>query len=222
MEEVLLMLAFVFFVLFFAFGVCWLWPDYVDEHEPGPARRIMIWILVLESCVEGGIWLSGIVRWWVVIAVFLANAWGMLDAFLRYPVVHDIDSPFGIKQVVLLLLKLVAYALGFKQIEKKIGWFVLIVLCCVFSLPILWLVALPIGDGIVYHQKHDRVDVDIAIRCWRAIALPVERAEAILHFRRVGRQLLLQVSEVAPFLQPAVLKLDPSLGRLLRKAPRGV
>lgn len=219
MADVLLLLAFVAFMLFFALGVCWLWPDFVDSSEPAHIRRVLLLTLMFETCIEVSIWFNGVVRWWVIIVVLLSNIWGMLDAFLRYPLVHDIDTGFGVKQIVMILVKLIGYSVGFKDLEKMLGWFGLVILSCVFSVPILWLVALPIGECDAYHQGQDRVDVDIAIRCWRAVMDPVERAEAIVACRRAGRQLLVCLSKTAPFLKPALLRWDPSLGRLLRKAP---
>eukprot|EP00929_Paragymnodinium_shiwhaense_P081077 TRINITY_DN42355_c0_g1_i2.p1 TRINITY_DN42355_c0_g1~~TRINITY_DN42355_c0_g1_i2.p1 ORF type:complete len:173 (-),score=21.41 TRINITY_DN42355_c0_g1_i2:121-639(-) len=160
----LLLVAYFFFIIVFAIGVCFLWPDFVDSSDPPQIRT----------------------------ALFIA----------------------------LLTMKLAAYALGFREIGKNVGWFVLAILCCVFTLPIVWLTALPIGDVQSYHQKHDVVDEDIAMRLWRIIAHPAseDRAAARSFCRRVAIQTLVLLVRIAPPLRPAILKLDPSLGRVLGKA----
>merc|ERR1719277_2982778 len=141
----------------------------------------------------------------------------MLDAFLRFPVVHDIDSLFGLKQIMLITIKLAAYALGFRNIGKHVGWFVLCILCCVFTLPILWLTALPIGDTASYHQKTDALDVDVAVQCWRVLTKPGERAEAKTRWQAMFKKGVVRMAEAMPFLRPVALRLDPNLNRVMQK-----
>eukprot|EP00929_Paragymnodinium_shiwhaense_P081080 TRINITY_DN42355_c0_g1_i7.p1 TRINITY_DN42355_c0_g1~~TRINITY_DN42355_c0_g1_i7.p1 ORF type:complete len:195 (-),score=34.94 TRINITY_DN42355_c0_g1_i7:92-676(-) len=187
----------------------------LDIHFPDKSVA-----LAVQVTVEVGIWCCDAVKTWMMVIIILTNGWGMLDAFMRFPLVKDIDSLFGLKQIALLTMKLAAYALGFREIGKNVGWFVLAILCCVFTLPIVWLTALPIGDVQSYHQKHDVVDEDIAMRLWRIIAHPAseDRAAARSFCRRVAIQTLVLLVRIAPPLRPAILKLDPSLGRVLGKA----
>mmetsp|Transcript_71553 Transcript_71553/g.190308 ORF Transcript_71553/g.190308 Transcript_71553/m.190308 type:complete len:222 (-) Transcript_71553:118-783(-) len=214
-----LLIAYCLFILVFAIGVCWLWPDFVDSTEPPRIRSVLHAILALQTVVELGVWSWGAVRPWVLAVVLLTNGWGMLDAFLRFPVVHGIDSLFGLKQVLLIIAKLTGYALGFRSVSRHVGWFVLLILVCVFTLPILWLTALPIGDLTSYHQKHDAVDVDVALRLWRVVSDPRDRAVAAAHGKLQCRRAVVALVHCLPFLKGPVLRLDPSLARTLRNKP---
>eukprot|EP00747_Dinoflagellata_sp_TGD_P167893 gnl/TRDRNA2_/TRDRNA2_193175_c0_seq1.p1 gnl/TRDRNA2_/TRDRNA2_193175_c0~~gnl/TRDRNA2_/TRDRNA2_193175_c0_seq1.p1 ORF type:complete len:222 (-),score=24.45 gnl/TRDRNA2_/TRDRNA2_193175_c0_seq1:164-829(-) len=215
MVAVMLLVGYFAFILVFAIGVCWLWPDFVDSNEPPRVRTALHCILAFEFMLEFAVFLSGMVKSWLLPAVILCNGWGMLDAFLRYPIVHDIDSLFGMKQVCLLTLKLLAYSLAFVNISKHVGWFVLCVLAFIFTVPILWLTALPIGDIASYHAKTDSVDVDIAVRLWNIALNPTERAQTVAHCKLLGRHLALKVAQVAPFMKPMVCRVDPALERHL-------
>lgn len=206
------------FIVAFVIGVCWLWPDFVDNSEPPRIRKALHWILAIENIIEVSIWLSGAVRPWVILIVLITNAWGMLDAFLRFPIIHDIDSLFGLKQVALIAIKMVGYVLGFRSIGLYVGWFILVILTCVLTLPILWLTALPFGDNSIY-AKTDAVDEDLALRLWKVAKNPVERAAAVAYSKKVFRQFAVQTVKVLPFLKPVVCKLDPALSRVLASKP---
>mmetsp|Transcript_9580 Transcript_9580/g.24670 ORF Transcript_9580/g.24670 Transcript_9580/m.24670 type:complete len:223 (+) Transcript_9580:82-750(+) len=222
MPAVALVVAYVLFIIIFAVGVCWLWPDFVDCTDPPQIRLVLHIILALETLAEVSFCCLDLVKPWMMILIVLCNGWGLLDAFLRFPIVHDLDSLFTLKQVLLVTLKLSGYALGFRNIGKHVGWFVLIVLCCVFLVPILWLTALPIGDVSSYHQKHNAVDVDIAVRLWRACSHAPERAAAAARCRSMGRQTLVLLVKACPCLKGPVLRCDPSLVRMLAPGGRAV
>mmetsp|Transcript_35683 Transcript_35683/g.65450 ORF Transcript_35683/g.65450 Transcript_35683/m.65450 type:complete len:226 (-) Transcript_35683:92-769(-) len=211
------------FILLFAVFVCWLWPDFVDtattNSEFKRVRRTLYAFLCVQLVAEICIWMSGVVRSWMLIVVMITNAWGMLDAFLRYPLVHDIDSIFGLKQVLMITARVCLYALGFRSIAKNAGWFVLLLLTCVFTLPILWLTALPIGDSSCYHMKHGVVDKDIAVRIWSMVSTPAERKELLVRIRVLTRSTVVELARVAPWLKPTLVSWDPSLARVLGTKP---
>mmetsp|Transcript_58415 Transcript_58415/g.117000 ORF Transcript_58415/g.117000 Transcript_58415/m.117000 type:complete len:222 (-) Transcript_58415:121-786(-) len=219
MIAVALLVAYCVFILAFAIGVCWLWPDFVDSSDPPRVRTALHMILLAEMALEVGVWFWGAVRPWVLVVIIITNGWGMFDAFLRFPAVHSIDSLFGLKQVLLLVVKLTGYAMGFRNVSRHVGWFVLLILCCVFTIPILWLTALPIGDYSSSHQKHDAVDVDIAQRLWGAVSDPRERAVAVAHAKLLCRRAVVALVHWMPFLRGPVLRLDPSLSRALSNKP---
>mmetsp|Transcript_18216 Transcript_18216/g.53079 ORF Transcript_18216/g.53079 Transcript_18216/m.53079 type:complete len:222 (-) Transcript_18216:14-679(-) len=214
-----IIIAYLVFILVFAIGVCWLWPDFVDNNEPPRIRFALHCILFIQTAAELSMWFGGALKPWMLALVIFANFWGMLDAFLRFPIVHDIDSLFGLKQVLVIALKLTGYALGFRNVGKHVGWFVLSILCCVFTVPILWLTALPIGDITSYHQKHDAVDVDIAVRLWRVLRNPHDRSAALVQAKVLCRRSAVALVRLCPGLRPAALRLDPSLARVLRQKP---
>lgn len=217
-ETAFLLAAYVIFIIGFLIGVCWLWPDFVDSNEPPRVRNGLHVIHTVQNVIEVSIWLSGAVKGWVILLIIVANAWGMMDALLRFPIIHDIDSLFGIKQIALIAAKLIGYAMGFRNVGQHIGWFILTILTCVLSMPILWLTALPFGDVSVY-AKTDAVDEDLAFRLWKAWKDPVERAAALAGSKKVFRQFAVQTVKILPFMKPIVCKLDPALSRVLGSKP---
>lgn len=211
-----MLISYVLLALVFAFGVLWLWPEFVEQREPPRTRTVLHFFLALETAIELSLWAGGVLKPWMLIVILVCNLWGMLDAFLRFPVVHDFDSLFGLKQSAMVVGKLIGYAVGFRNIGRRPGWFILSVICCVFLLPILWFIALPIGDVDSYHQKHDVVDVDLMVRLWQALFRRAERAAAVAHLRMLARKGLLLITKVVPWLRPLVIRKDPSFKQLLR------
>lgn len=217
MSAALLLAMYFLFILVFAIGVCWLWPDFVDNSDPPRIRAALLMILCFATGFEVVIWLTGIVKSWVLVLVLVTNLWGMGDAFLRFPVVKDIDSLFGLKQILLFITRILGYALGFRDIGTHVGWFILIMLACIFTVPICWLTALPIGDAASMHMKNDAVDVDILVRIWRIITDSKDRSETMARFRRQTLLTMAGLCQAMPFLTPVASRVDPSVERLLRK-----
>lgn len=206
------------YVGLFTIGVCWLWPDYVDNTEARRVRRILIRLAMLLSLEEWVLYMADVISVWSFLALLFCNLWGHLDAFLRFPIVHDLDSLFALKQLFLLLLKVASYLLGYKKLAQNLAWAVLALLINVCTLPIIWLTALPIGDINSYHQKHDVVDQDLAWRIWRFARVSSDRALCVAHFKASCRRALATLAEQCPPLKPLVLRLDPQMQRVLRKA----
>jgi len=215
----LLLGSYFIFIITFAVGVCWLWPDFVDAYDPPRIRAVLMVLLLIETLGEAILWVTDVIKPWMVLVIIICNGWGHLDAFLRYPIVHDIDSLFGLKQVFLITLKLAGYALGFRDVGKYVGWFVLTMLCTVFSLPILWLTALPIGDTSSYHRNHGVVDVDIVVRVWSFCRDPRERDATLTRWKVHLRKATVRIAQVCPCLKNLAVRWDPSMARMLRKAP---
>eukprot|EP00438_Fugacium_kawagutii_P021375 Skav232422 [mRNA] locus=scaffold189:92864:93226:- [translate_table: standard] len=116
----------------------------------------------------------------------------------------------------LMLLKIAGYLVGFKMLKQNLAWAVLVLLINVCTLPIVWLTALPIGDVNSYHQKHPHVkDQDLALRLWCLAAVPSERAAAAASLKTSIRK---APATAMPVLKPIVLRIDPAMVRILRKA----
>ncbi|CAE7217779.1 unnamed protein product [Symbiodinium sp. CCMP2592] len=211
-----LLAAFAAFALLFTLGVCWLWPDYVDGSDPPKVRRILIVVVLVLTLEETLLCLGGAISFRSLVVIFICNIWGHLDASLRYPIVHDLDSFFALKQLFLVLLKTAGYLLGFRDITKNLGWVVLALLVNVCTVPIVWLTALPIGDVSSYHQKHDVLDQDLAARFWCTVTSSTERAAAMARWKATARRALADVARAVPLLKPAALRIDPALVRLLK------
>lgn len=39
---------------------------------------------------------------WIFTGILFMNIWGMLDAILRFPIVHDLDTFFSVKLVLII------------------------------------------------------------------------------------------------------------------------
>ena len=202
----------------FVFGVCWCWPDFVDHTEPDKVRKMLLLVVFVLSLEEWMLYMGGVVSLWGLIIALFCNLWGHLDAFLRFPIVHDLDSFFALKQLFLLLAKIGGYLLGFKMLKQNLAWAVLVMLLNVCTLPIIWLTALPIGDVNSYHRKHGVIDQDLALRLWRLAVSSAERQQAAAYLKASGRRTLAAVANSIPWLKPLVLKVDPVMVRVLRKA----
>jgi len=218
MDIAFLVLSYCLFIIAFGVGACWLWPDYVDSHDFVQVRGKLLQAWVLEMCFELVIWYSGCVKSLCFVAIIVANVWGMLDAFLRYPVVHDIDTLFGLKQLFLILIKLIAYTAGFVNIAKDVGLFVLLLLSSTCVLPIVWLVSLPIVD-VGSHFGHSVEDVDLAVRLYRLASRPAQRVKLASDLKLFLRRSAVKVVRFAPFVKSLVIAIDPSLTWTLRGAP---
>eukprot|EP00913_Durusdinium_trenchii_P030707 g28761.t1 len=51
---------------------------------------------------EWVLYMADVISVWSFLALLFCNLWGHLDAFLRFPIVHDLDSLFALKQLFLL------------------------------------------------------------------------------------------------------------------------
>ena len=205
------------YVTCFVLGVCWSWPQFVETNEPDKVRRSLFGLWVLLTLEEWLLYILGVVSLWSLIILLFCNVWGHLDAFLRFPIVHDLDSFFALKQLFLLLFKIGGYLLGFKMLRQNLAWAVLVLLLNVCTLPIIWLTALPIGDVTSYHQKHDVKDQDLALRLWRVVLAPTDRSAAMTSLKSSGRKMLAALANAMPWLKPWVLRIDPVMVRVLRK-----
>ncbi|CAE8593083.1 unnamed protein product, partial [Polarella glacialis] len=93
----------------------------------------------------------------------LVNIWGGLDALLRFPAAHELESFFSVKQFCLLSLKTFGYAFGFSSFREHIGKFIVVLLLNIWAPPVLYLMALPL-DPFEQVVKDDEYDVDLAFR----------------------------------------------------------
>jgi hypothetical protein len=140
-------------------------------------------------------------QWWMAPALALANAWGPLDAVLRYPVVHDMDSIFAMKQLMLLCGKLALFPFGFADLLGSLRTLALLWSLDFVVLPLMYLVALPLERSATEQRRlaSGVNDVDLVFRLARAVASPPnrhaclamfeQRAKAVLSPRRKATQL---------------------------------
>eukprot|EP00441_Pelagodinium_beii_P046704 CAMPEP_0197620796 /NCGR_PEP_ID=MMETSP1338-20131121/1540_1 /TAXON_ID=43686 ORGANISM="Pelagodinium beii, Strain RCC1491" /NCGR_SAMPLE_ID=MMETSP1338 /ASSEMBLY_ACC=CAM_ASM_000754 /LENGTH=254 /DNA_ID=CAMNT_0043190071 /DNA_START=79 /DNA_END=844 /DNA_ORIENTATION=- len=144
--------------------IVWLWGAYLEEHEhdPGRVRAVMVIILAIVTAMEMGLAAYGLVRPRTAVISLLVNLWGGMDALLRFPASHDLESWFSVKQIILLSIKTMGYAWGFLSFRQNLGKFIGLLLLNIWGLPVLYLMALPLDP--LEQVADDEYNVDLAYR----------------------------------------------------------
>merc|ERR1719359_479985 len=104
----------------------------------------MLGILAAATACEMAFAVNDLTRTWVAVVSLIVNLWGGLDALLRFPAAHDLESFFAIKQFLLLVAKTFSYAFGINGFRQHIGTFLAILVLIIWGLPVLYLMALPL------------------------------------------------------------------------------
>jgi len=165
--------------------------------------------------IEAWLWLSGDLETWSFALIFVVNCWGTLDAVLRFPVMHSFSSMFVWKQLTLVMLKVMCYVCGFHDAVDRLALFVIALLGLVFTLPLLYITALPMGDSIQMHMKHDAIDQDLFMRVLKVFHDQNAQAEV----RAARDKLTVCAAKMAPLLRPTVIRSLPHLAPQLRHGP---
>eukprot|EP00927_Polykrikos_kofoidii_P061072 TRINITY_DN55969_c0_g1_i1.p1 TRINITY_DN55969_c0_g1~~TRINITY_DN55969_c0_g1_i1.p1 ORF type:complete len:222 (-),score=24.83 TRINITY_DN55969_c0_g1_i1:75-740(-) len=210
-------LACMFFIIFFFVGVFWLWSEFVDNNDPSRIRLFLYFFLVVQTSCEVLVCCSTMISGCLMIFVLLSNGWGMLDAFLRYPAISGTDRVFVLKQVSMLAMKLIGYTVFFRDIGHNVWSFLLIAFFGVFTLPIVLLTALCVGDVATYHSKHGSVDRDIALRLWNLLRKPAEREFALMSINKTVKQEVVRQARSSQRLNCAIACVNPSLARVVSR-----
>mmetsp|Transcript_4732 Transcript_4732/g.13835 ORF Transcript_4732/g.13835 Transcript_4732/m.13835 type:complete len:229 (-) Transcript_4732:398-1084(-) len=218
-------LVFAVVLMFSALGVAvWAWGCFLDsyEHDPDRVRKWMLGILAFTVATELGLAGSGVVPAWVAVFSLVANLWGGLDAVLRYPAAHDLESFFSVKQFFLLTVKTFAYAFGIVSFKLHIVKFLLVLLFNTWGLPVLYLMALPL-DVCEQVAKDDDYDVDLAVRVWQLTLSPTERSKCMATFQSWWYRKLSTASESSTLARKLVLcSASPEYRRTLQRRGRSV
>lgn len=181
-------------------GTLWAWCGYLGGR-PSPAyiRRVMMAVLGVVTLFEITLCFGGYLHWWMVPVLLAINTWGPLDAVLRFPVLHDIDTFFTVKQVSLLCGKVVAFSFGIAALLDSIQ--LLCVLFCLtfIILPLFYLVACPLEHTLEEQRRLAKgvADVDIALKFARAMSDPRKRRNS---FRWALSSVVLLFNAQAPVL----------------------
>jgi hypothetical protein len=205
------------FAALFLAGPCLAWPEFV-EHETvchTHIRRALLRALAVCTLIEAWLWLSGDLETWSFGLIFLVNCWGTLDAVLRFPVLHSFSSMFVWKQLALVMLKVMCYVCGFHDAVDRLALFVIALLGLVFTLPLLYITALPLGDTPQVHMKHDAIDQDLVMRVVSAFHDPQSHAQ----IRAAKDKLTVGVAKAVPLLRQRVARTCPRLAGQLRQGP---
>lgn len=209
---------FVVFMILLVFTALWGWTVFLDESSPSSVRSCLYATLSIVQIIEFVIWYCDVTKPWLLIPMLLSNMWGLYDAIARFPVVHDVDSFFTLKQIILLAAKTISYPIGYRDIGRSPGWFLLALFINVWFLPLMFLMALPLGDAQFTNMRTDVVDEDLLFRIW-AFRKKESREVYMRRIQRTYEDVLVSLAQIIPPLRQR-LERDPRLRRRVNKKPQ--
>ncbi len=199
----------------------WLWTMFLENAKPPQARMVLYAVLSIVQVMEFFVWSRGVLKGYTIVFIVFCNFWGMLDAILRYPVVHDIDSFFSIKLILIIAAKTMVYALGFRNMGRNAIVFLACLFGCVWSVPLLYAMALPIGDTRSQQAKHDVRDIDIFTKIYRLLAgkgtASDEMRAEVRHAFRYYRDQVCFLLAKAPGMAPLLIRANLVDKRMVRR-----
>lgn len=205
----------------------YVWGLFLDthEHDHGLVRAVMVFLLSGATAVELSLSLFGLTPFWVTLLTVFVNTWGGLDAILRYPMVHDSESLFAMKQLLLVALKTAAYiaCMILSVLDGRSGFvpFLAVLLLDVWGLPLLYLMAIPC-DPFQQVVTDDAGDVDLAVRVWQLAICASERRRCLATCKGWWYRRLTAASERHPLARLAICVASPEHRRVLRMRGRSV
>mmetsp|Transcript_156914 Transcript_156914/g.273132 ORF Transcript_156914/g.273132 Transcript_156914/m.273132 type:complete len:228 (+) Transcript_156914:136-819(+) len=199
--------------------IVWAWDSFLDRHEhnPGRVRAAMLAALLLATVIELGVSFCAFTHPWVAFVALLVNSWGSLDAVLRFPAAHDIESFFSVKQFLLLLLKTFGYAFGLNGFRHHVGKFLLILMFDIWGMPVLYLMALPLNPADQV-MPDERDDVDLVVRVWLLTVSRNERLRCLNSCRCWWYRRLVEASQSSSLAKFAICAASPTYRRAFHKA----
>lgn len=199
------------------------WGLFLDkyEHHPSRARSVMLGVLALASAIETGFALCGVTRWWVAGVALVVGTWGHLDAVLRFPAAHNVDSFFSVKQFIMIVFKTLSYAFGMSGFRQHVCKLVFVLLVDVWCLPVLYLMALPL-DPAEQVAADEGDDVDLAVRVWQLATNQRQRRRCLDTCKSWWNRRVVAVSEHSQLARYALCAASPSYRRVLYKSGRSV
>jgi len=209
-------------VVFILLGILvWAWGLFLDkyEHDPGRVRAVMFLVLSVITATEIGFAMDGFILPWVAWVSVAVNLWGPLDALLRYPAAHELESFFAVKQFALLVGKTFAFAFGVISLKTNIIKFM--VELNIWGLPVIYLMALPL-DPAEQLLKDDSYDVDLAVRVWQLAMCSRERRVCIATCRTWWHKNLVAASECSQLARFAICAASPEYRRTFKAKGRCV
>lgn len=202
--------------------VVWIWGSFLDrhEHDPGRIRAVLFIGLAFVMMAELSLATSGAVTSKTFALSLLINLWGGMDAVLRFPASHDLESWFSAKQFVLLCLKTVVYAFGFISFRQSVGTFIAMLLLNIWGLPVLYLMALPLDP--MEQVADDEYDVDLVLRVWQLAMCSNERRRCMDTCRCWMNRKLVAASEKSSLARIAMCAASPQYRRAFSKKGRSI
>lgn len=203
--------------------IIYMWGKFLDKHEHDPerVRSMMFLILTFVTLVEMSLSSQGITHPWVAYLSVVTNLWGGLDALLRYPAAHSLESLFTAKQLLLLTAKTIGYAFGMKVFRLHAGVFFVELLLNIWGLMVLYLMALPLNEKEQVVRDSDQ-DVDLVVRVWKLATVSHERRRCAVKCRTWWYRSLTAASEFSPVARVAICAASPEYRRTFKRGGRSV
>lgn len=215
---------YIIFVMCLPFLIVFAWSYYIESRRPYPdmVRRLLALFVLILTVWEWSFISRGALLRWTLPVILVVNSWGFLDAVLRFPVIHDLNSNFTMKNCILLGVKVILLPIGCSRpmlLENTIPMIGMAMFNLV-GIPALYLIALPLDDDDQQQREKasDVVDVDVAKRAY-LIARNGERrasfSEKVKKSARNNAKSLLGVPVIAKAAEALTPKSSP------RNDPKG-
>jgi len=202
----------------------WQWSLFLDRHEHVSARvkAVMSLTLLLLIATETCLGLRGVTHSSALAVCLVANLWGGLDAVLRFPAEHDLESFFGLKQIGLIGAKSCAFMCSFFLHNASFPVLLSLLIIDAWGLPLLYIMALPTEPQEQQALFDPHNDVDVVVRSWRFIFSQAERRRCIEDCQSWLYRNLTFLSEHSSLACLAVCAASAEHRRSLRKRGRCV
>mmetsp|Transcript_72860 Transcript_72860/g.152131 ORF Transcript_72860/g.152131 Transcript_72860/m.152131 type:complete len:229 (+) Transcript_72860:224-910(+) len=200
----------------------WIWGNFLDKHEHDPARVRAMMFLILCTTVgtELGLHAATLTTMSAALTSLVVAVWGGVDALLRFPASHELESLFAAKQFSLLIFKTVVYVIGMSNFRSHLAVFML-VFAWTWLMPVLYAMALPM-DPFEQVLQNDANDVDVAVRMWRLAVNTHERKTCLVSCRAWWYRNLTVASERSTIIRYALCAASPEHRRFFTKKVRSV
>eukprot|EP00929_Paragymnodinium_shiwhaense_P101204 TRINITY_DN64107_c0_g1_i1.p1 TRINITY_DN64107_c0_g1~~TRINITY_DN64107_c0_g1_i1.p1 ORF type:complete len:266 (-),score=32.19 TRINITY_DN64107_c0_g1_i1:63-860(-) len=172
--------------------IVWRWLSYLGaKPEPSRGRAGLKVALLLATTAELILCCTGHLHWWMIFVIVFVNGWGPLDAVLRYPHVHDVDTLFTVKQMLLLCIKLGSLAFGLSDLLAQLALLVGLGILNFVLMPAIYVTALPLDARPQEYQKLCKgvPNIDVAVKMSRYLGKmasdPQKRRDVM---RKIERQ----------------------------------
>lgn len=204
-------------------GTLCLWCRFL-EHDPQYGRIRSLFFRMLGTTLTLELVLCWVQSFemWMVIVLLATYSWGGLDAVLRFPVVHDTNSFFALKQLFLLVFKIACLTYNYRSCAGiRICYFAMLVLN-ILMLPMIYCLSLPLDSSDSAEELGFKavLKADLLVHILRIAGSREDREKCMSSCKRQARSFavgLAQRSEVAAFV---VLQQDPGLKNVVHSTRR--
>ncbi|CAJ1342736.1 unnamed protein product [Effrenium voratum] len=190
------------------------------------SAMMLLWLIL--TCMDWNVWRANRGSFWLLSVLVMTNVWGWLDAVLRYPVLHDVDSFFVIKQLGVILLKMSWLITVFSQKKLSASGFVASAMLTIV-LPMFYCMLLPLDENQQVYNiiKSSCNNEDLFKRVWRFFLHPRQKSKECVRVLSKNHYLALkrgleEIAERSPCVAEKLGEISPKSRAMLRKPGRSV